>query len=442
MDFSGSTEKDNKEMLASIGVENAAGLFSVIPEKARVSGIELPAGLSEQEVLKKLESLSRKNVSMKDHACFRGAGIYEHFIPSLVEEITSRSEFATAYTPYQPEASQGTLQAIFEYQSMITELTGMDVANASLYDGASAAAEAASLAVRCTGRKKLAVSDAVHPEYAETIKTYLQGADVQFERLGAQSGETACGPVGSDTAAVIIQSPNFYGIIEQAAQFRKAASDAGAMLIMIVNPVSLGMLKTPGEYGADVCVGEGQVLGSPAGFGGFTFGFMACRKELSWKIPGRIVGQTTDTKGRRGFVLTLQSREQHIRREKATSNICTNSALNALASCVYLSGWGPEGLKKLAGLNAAKAAYAFERVTRLQGFEAAFPKKPFFNEFAVRTTKDITKLQVKLLTEKIIGPLELRRFNASLKDCLLFCVTEARTKEEIDRMVKILDLSR
>jgi len=439
MDFSPVTDKDKEEMLASIGVDSVSGLFSGIPEKARIKSVCLPDGISEMKLLKDFEALSRKNISIKDHACFRGAGIYDHFIPSLVGEITSRSEFTTAYTPYQPEASQGTLQAIFEYQSMITELTGLDVANASLYDGATAAAEAAALAVRVTGKKRLVISDAVHPEYREVIKTYLQGAGVTIDRMGANEGSTAPRDLENDIAAVIIQSPNFFGIIEEADNFRKIATQAGALLIMIVNPISLGMLKSPGEYGADVCVGEGQVLGLPAGFGGFNFGFMACKNELAWKIPGRIVGQTTDTKGRRGFVLTLQSREQHIRRERATSNICTNSALNALASCVYLSGWGAEGLKKLAETNAAKAAYAYEKITKLQGFDDAFVKKPFFNEFTVKTSKDINKMQVKLLTEKILGPFELGRFFKDMKNCLLFCVTEMRTKEEIDKLVKILD---
>jgi glycine dehydrogenase subunit 1 len=442
MDFSPIADKDRQEMLASIGVDSVSGLFSGIPGKARIKSIGLPDGVSEMKLLKTFEALSRKNVSIKDHACFRGAGIYEHFIPSLVGEITSRSEFSTAYTPYQPEASQGTLQAVFEYQSMITELTGLDVANASLYDGASAAAEAAALAIRCTGKKKLVISDAVHPEYREVIKTYLQGTDVAIDRMDANDGNTAPRELENDIAAVIIQSPNFFGVIEEADNFRKIASRAGALLIMIVNPVSLGMLKTPGEYGADVCVGEGQVLGSPAGFGGFTFGFMACKKELAWKMPGRIAGQTTDTKGRRGFVLTLQSREQHIRREKATSNICTNSALNALAACVYLSGWGAQGLRKLAETNAAKAAYAFEKITKLQGFNAVFNKKPFFNEFTVKTTKDINKMQVKLLAEKILGPFELGRFFKDMPNCLLFCVTETRTKEEIDKLVRILDSCR
>ncbi|MFH1367838.1 MAG: aminomethyl-transferring glycine dehydrogenase subunit GcvPA [Elusimicrobiota bacterium] len=438
MDFTPISSKDKQEMLDAIGVKDTAELFSVIPEKARIKKLNLPEGISEAKLLRTLDALSRKNFSLKEYTCFRGAGIYEHFVPALVEEIASRSEFTTAYTPYQPEASQGTLQAVFEYQSMITGLTGLDVANASLYDGASAVAEAALLALRATGRKKLFVSEAVHPEYREVLRTYLQGIDVEIKHFTAKNGSTAPYEIDADAAAVIIQSPNFFGIIEDAEAFRRIATQAGAMLIMSVNPISLGLLKTPGEFGADIAVGEGQVLGSPSGLGGFTFGFMACKKELAWKMPGRIVGQTTDTKGRRGYVLTLQSREQHIRREKATSNICTNSALNALAGCVYLSGWGSEGLKKLAETNAAKSGYAFNLLSKLPGFEPAFYNQPFFNEFVLKTKKNINKIYVKLLSEKILGPLGLGRFYKGMDDCLLFCVTELRTKEEIDKLAKIL----
>lgn len=438
MDYTPISDKEKQEMLASIGVKDAAELFSVIPEKARLKKLNLPEGMSEAKLVRTMEALSRKNYPLGEYTCFRGAGIYEHFIPSLVEEITGRSEFATAYTPYQPEASQGTLQAIFEYQSMITSLTGLDVANASLYDGATAVAEAALLAIRATGRKKLFVSEAVHPEYREVLKTYLQGIDIEIKNFSARKGQTSPFEIDPDTAAVIIQTPNFFGIMEDADAFRRIASQAGAMLVAVVNPISLGILKSPAEMGADIAVGEGQVLGSATGLGGFTFGFMACKKELAWKMPGRIVGQTIDSKGRRGYVLTLQSREQHIRREKATSNICTNSALNALAACVYLSGWGTDGLKKLAEVNAAKAGYAFAQITKLPGFEPAFHKTPFFNEFAVKTSKNMKKLYVTLLSEKILGPLELGRFYPDLQDCLLFCVTEQRTKEEIDRLVSVL----
>ena len=442
MEYISVNESEKKEMLKSIGVQNADELFSAIDRSARIKGLNLAPGLSELELLGKFENFSKKNVSLKDMKSFRGAGIYEHFIPSLVEEIITRSEFLTAYTPYQAEASQGTLQAIFEYQSLLVELTGLDVANASLYDGGSAVAEAALLCTRSTGRKKLLVSGAIHPEYLEVLKTYIQGSDIQTIMMPAEDGKTSAekakAMIDSDTAAVIVQSPNFFGTIEELTEFKKAAEKECALLVSVVNPVSLGLLKPPKETGADIAVGEGQVLGNPTGLGGFTFGFMAAKQALAWKMPGRIVGQTTDAKGRRGFVLTLQSREQHIRREKATSNICTNAALNALAGCVYLSGWGPEGLKKLGELNALKSRYAFDEITKIKGFESAFPNVAFFNEFTIKTSKDTKRIEQKLLEEKILGPLELERFFPELKGHLLFCVTETRTKADIDKLVKVL----
>ena len=442
MEYTSVNEKEKKEMLRCIGVKNSDELFASIDGSARIGGLNLAAGLSELELLSKFENLSKKNISLKEMKCFRGAGIYEHFIPSLVEEIIGRSEFLTAYTPYQAEASQGTLQAIFEYQSLLVELTGLDVANASLYDGGSAVAEAALLCARSTGKKKLLVSEALHPEYLEVLKTYLQGSNIQVITIPSENGKTSAEKakalIDTDTAAVIIQSPNFFGTIEELTEFKQAAEKEGALLVSVVNPVSLGLLKPPKETGADIAVGEGQVLGNPTGLGGFTFGFMAAKQALAWKMPGRIVGQTTDTKGRRGFVLTLQSREQHIRREKATSNICTNTALNALAGCVYLSGWGPEGLRKLGELNAQKSRYAFDEITRIKGFESAFPQAVFFNEFTVKTSKDTKRIEEKLLEEKILGPLELERFFPELKGHILFCVTETRTKADIDKLVKVL----
>ncbi|MCX5781357.1 MAG: aminomethyl-transferring glycine dehydrogenase subunit GcvPA [Elusimicrobia bacterium] len=442
MDYISINDQEKKEMFSSIGVSKAEDLFSVIPEKAKVKGLNLPKGLSEQELVSKFEILAGKNISLKQMKSFRGAGIYEHFIPSLVDEITGRSEFLTAYTPYQAEASQGTLQTIFEYQSLITQLTGLDVANASMYDGASALAEAALVSIRSTGKKKLLVSSALHPEYFQVLKTYLQGLAIDIKTIPLDGGNTSTKDLKNlfdpDTASVIIQSPNFFGQIEDLEEIKKLCEPAGFLLISVVNPISLGILKSPGEAGSDICVGEGQVLGNPSGMGGFTFGFMSCKQSLAWKMPGRIVGQTTDTKGRRGFVLTLQSREQHIRREKATSNICTNSALNALAGCVYLSGWGPEGFKKLSTLNLSKSRYAFEEIIKIKGFSAAFSNHNFFNEFVIKTTKDVNKLQSKLLDEKILGPLELEKFFPEFKNCLLFCVTEARTKKDIDKLVDIL----
>ena len=440
MDYIPVNEKDNKEMLLSIGVKDASELFSVIPEKARVAKLDLPTGISEQKLVKELERLSSLNVSSKQYSSYLGAGVYEHFIPAVVGEITGRSEFSTAYTPYQPEASQGTLQAIFEYQSMIAELTGLDVSNASLYDGASAVAEAALLCARSSGKKKVAVSKALHPEYRKVLSTYLEGSDIRIVEIDIDNGATSLGSAvklcDADTGGLIIQSPNFFGIIEDLTQFRNAAK--GVLLAAVVNPLSLGVLKSPGEAGADIAVGEGQVLGNASGLGGFTFGFLAVKKEFAWKIPGRIVGQTTDSRGNRGYVLTLQSREQHIRREKATSNICTNSALNALAACVYMAGWGPEGMKKLGEQNISKSAYAFERITKIPGFSPAFPGQAFFNEFTVKTERNTEEVVKALLSKNILGPLPLKGFYPEMKDALLFCVTETKTKEDIDNLVKVL----
>jgi len=435
-------EKEKKEMLESVGIKDASELFSVIPKEARISKLNLPEGMSELKLTKELERLAGRNVSSKECTTFLGAGIYEHFIPAVVGEITSRSEFSTAYTPYQPEASQGTLQSIFEYQSMITELTGLDVSNASLYDGASAVAEAALLCARSTDRKKIIVSKAVHPEYRRVLATYLEASDIKICEIetvnGATSIVSAKNMCDSETAGIIIQSPNFFGVIEDMKEFGELARASGALFTAVVNPLSLGILRTPGEYGADIAVGEGQVFGSPAGLGGFTFGFLAVKKEFAWKIPGRIVGQTIDNKGARGYVLTLQSREQHIRREKATSNICTNSALNALGACVYLSGWGPDGIKKLGEINISKSRYAYEHIIKIKGFAPSFPIKPFFNEFVIKTYKDIETIGNRLLANKIIGPLALGKFYKDMPGTLLFCVTETKTKQDIDFLVKTL----
>ncbi len=435
-------EKEKNEMLAAAGVSDTGELFSVIPPEARIAGLKLPAGVSEQELTKELYALSSRNRSLNDLVCFRGAGVYDHYIPALVEEITGRSEFLTAYTPYQAEASQGTLQAVFEYQSLICALTGLDVANASLYDGASAVAEAALLAARATGRKKIVISRALHPESADVLKTYLQGTGCEtvtapVDVHGATDLSLAASLIDGQAAALIIQSPNFFGTIEDLAAARKAAA-GGTLLIAAVNPLSLGVLLSPGEAGADIAVGEGQALGNAPSFGGAGFGFLAVNKALSWKIPGRVVGQTIDADGARGFVLTLQSREQHIRREKATSNICTNAALNALAGCVYLAGLGPSGIRKIAEANLANSRYAFDRLSRLPGFSPAYEKQVFFNEFVLRSSRDNAALQKKLLSKGILGPLDLGTVDPDMKGLLLFCVTEARTKEDIDRLAKVL----
>lgn len=429
-------------MLSSIGAADIDELFAPIPAASRIKKLNLPEGMSEHSLVKHFHQLCAKNRSLDDLICFRGAGVYDHFIPTLVEDVISRTEFYTAYTPYQAEASQGTLQTIFEYQSLICALTGLDVSNASLYDGASAVAEAVLLAMRATGRTTVVLSAGIHPEYREVVATYLQGIPSKIITLplvnGATSLSTLAQVIDANTAAVVVQSPNFSGTIEEMAVIGKLAAENNALMISVVNPISLGLLSSPNETGAHIAVGEGQILGNPSGLGGFSFGFMACRKEFAWKMPGRIVGQTTDTEGRRGFVLTLQSREQHIRREKATSNICTNAALNALAGCVYMSGWGPEGIRNLAQTNTDKCHYAFDKIVSIPGFSPAFDNQIFFNECAVKTTKDIKKLQKLLIKNGILGPMGLGRWYPDLKDVLLFCVTETRSKAEIDQLIEVL----
>ena len=443
MEYTQNNSEETKEMLKAAGAQSCEAFFENIPKNLRAKELNVSGGYSEQELLKNFKESAAKNSTL---TVFRGAGIYDHYIPSLVGEILSRSEFWTAYTPYQAEASQGTLAAIFEYQSMICALTGLDVSNASLYDGATAVAEAALLALRVNSKKKIIISSALNPEYANVLKTYLENFDVKIIAANISSNgalERAALDVliDDDTAAVIVQSPNFYGICEDMQSLANCAKSKKVLFIAVVNPLSLGIFKSPGEYGADIAVGEGQALGLPMSAGGATFGFMAVKKGLEWKMPGRIVGQTIDKDGKRGFVLTLQSREQHIRREKATSNICTNASLNALAACVYMSGWGSEGFKKLAQTNISKARYAFNKIKALDGFKAKFgdeTAKDFFNEFVIETQKDIKKINKTLLKNGILGPIDLSQTNANMKNCLLFCVTEQRTKEEIDKLVEIL----
>jgi len=441
MNYTSQNQKDKKEMLTAIGINGTDELFDVIPKNLRAGKLNIVGGKTEQELLNYFSDIALKN---KILTSFRGAGIYDHFIPSLVYEVIGRSEFWTAYTPYQAEASQGTLQAIFEYQSLICALTGLDTSNASLYDGATATAEAALLALRVSGKSKILISSALHPEYIQVVKTYLENTKAKLVFLdisckGRVEKEILEANLDNDTAAVIIQSPNYFGVIEDMQVLSVVAKGKNSLFVAVVNPLSLGVFKAPGEYSADIAVGEGQVLGSPMSVGGVTFGFMAVKKALEWKMPGRIVGQTADKRGERGFVLTLQSREQHIRREKATSNICTNASLNALAGCVFLSGWGSCGFKKLAEINVSKARYAFNKIKSLEGFKSKFGEdKAFFNEFVIETQKDVKKINEVLLENNILGPLDLSETRETFKNCLLFCVTEQRTKIEIDKLAEIL----
>lgn len=435
--------KDKKEMFKTIGVKDTEELLSLqIPEVLRAKKLNLDKGMSEQELLSLFKKYSQKNKS--NLVCFRGAGIYDHFVPSIVDEIIGRSEFWTAYTPYQAEASQGTLQAIFEYQSIICELTGLDCSNASMYDGATAVAEAILLAVRASRKNKIVISQALNPQYISVVQTYTKNLNIEFiyididKKTGTINKDTLNSIINEDIAAVVIQSPNFFGTVEDMQELSNIAKSKKALFISVVNPVSLGLLKSPAEYGADIAVGEGQVFGNHMYFGGSTFGFMAVTKALEWKMPGRIVGQTIDKDGKRGFVLTLQSREQHIRREKATSNICTNAALNSFAACVYVAYLGSQGIKELADTNISKARYAFDKIKNIKGFTPLFKDSLFFNEFVFKTDKNIEKINEELLKEDILGPMDLGKINKEYKNCIMFAVTEQRTKQEIDKLTEIL----
>ena len=438
------SDKDKKEMFESIGVKDTQELLSLqIPETLRVKKLNLDKGMSEQELISLFKRYAHKNKA--NLACFRGAGIYDHFVPSIVDEIIGRSEFWTAYTPYQAEASQGTLQAIFEYQSVMCELTGMECSNASMYDGATAVAEAILLAIRASRKNKVIISSALNPEYISVVETYTKNLNIEIVKIdvdsktGALNKDALNNVLDETVAAVVVQSPNFFGTIEDMQELSKVSKDKKALFVAVVNPVSLGLLKTPGEYGADIAVGEGQVFGNQMYLGGSTFGFMVVTKALEWKMPGRIVGQTVDKDGKRGFVLTLQSREQHIRREKATSNICTNAALNSFAACVYAAYLGSQGIKELAETNISKARYAFDKIKNIKGFVPLFENSVFFNEFVFKTDKNIDKINEELMKENILGPLDLGKIDDKYKNCVMFAVTEKRTKQEIDKLAEILN---
>ena len=436
------TESQQKQMLAETGLKDFDGLFADVPESMRLkTPLGLPEALSEPALLKRAKALAAENRSADDSACFLGAGAYDHFIPSVVGRIISRQEFYTAYTPYQPEISQGTLQGIFEYQSMISMLTGMEVSNASMYDGATALAEAAMMACAATRRSEVVVVSGLNPEMSAVLATYTnaRGVSVKYVPLRDYRADVGAvkAAVDKNTAAVIAQSPNFFGCIEDVSSLAQAAHGAGALMVQACEPISLALLKTPAENGADVAVGEGQPLGNALNFGGPYFGFFATSKALMRKMPGRIAGMTVDQDGRRGYVLTLQAREQHIRREKATSNICSNEALNALTAVVYLSVLGKEGLLEVAGQCVRKAHYACDKLLATGKFELV-SDAPFFMEFALRYKGDPAELNRRLLGRGIIGGLDLgKRYPALGADNVyLVAVTEKRTKDEIDALAQ------
>jgi len=432
-------------MLRSVGLNSAEELFDSIPADLRFNGpLNTPAALSEIELLAGFEEMAARNRAAR-RPSFLGAGAYSHYSPTIVDHLISRSEFFTAYTPYQPEISQGTLQAIFEFQTLVCQLTGMDVANASMYDGSTALAEAVLMAERITRRKKIVTSAAIHPEYMEVVNTYVQHYGIELERIDydAKTGlisDEGLNALDDKTAALVVQSPNFFGCIEDVCALAERAHAAGALIIVAVTEsISLGLLRSPGACGADIVVAEGQSFGVPLSFGGPFVGLFATRDKYARQIPGRLVGEAYDKQGRRGFVLTLATREQHIRREKATSNICTNEGLIALAATIYMETMGRAGLQEVALQCAQKAAYAARRISGLEGFSLPF-SAPRFNEFVVRAPLDAKKLLSHLADEKnITGGLALSRYYKDSPNDLLVCVTETNSRQEIDALVEGLE---
>ncbi|MFO7321886.1 MAG: aminomethyl-transferring glycine dehydrogenase subunit GcvPA [Chloroflexota bacterium] len=434
------TDVERQQMLAAIGVTTIEDLFEAVPSTHRFPKLDLPAGVSEMEIAAEMLALSEANDHAQDFAIFRGAGAYHHFIPSALNHILLRGEFYTAYTPYQPEVSQGTLQATFEYQSMMCALTGMDAANASHYDGGTSLAEAVTVALEVSRhkRKKIVLSHAIHPQYRAVVRTYHQGNGVEITGdEGMASLAELTDLIDDNTALVAVAYPNFFGQIEDFSELVEKAHAAGALVAFVINPIALGLLKTPGSLGADIVVGEAQPLGIPLGFGGPYLGFFGVRKEYVRRIAGRIVGETTDKNGKRAYVMTLRPREQDIRREKATSNICTNQGLMALAAAIYLSLMGKHGLRKVAELCYHKAHYAADRIDALEGFDVD-RSKPFFHEFVVKCPLPVAKINRALIDKGIIGGYDLSQDYPELENHMLVCVTEMNSKEEIDALVEAL----
>lgn len=429
------TEQDQQEMLAAIGVEQVDELFSDIPESVRFQGeYNIKPAKSESALLKELTQLADQNANLKQYASFLGAGVYDHYAPIIVDHVISRSEFYTAYTPYQPEISQGELQAIFEFQTMICELTGMDVANSSMYDGGTALAEAAMLSTGQTRRKKILLSQTVHPEARDVVKTYAKGQRVEVIEIPYRDGVTDLVALqellADDVAGVIVQYPNFFGRVEPLKEMEEMIHHVKSMFIVSSNPLALGALTPPGKLGADIVTGDAQPFGMSASFGGPHCGYFAVTTKLLRKVPGRLVGQTVDEDGKRGFVLTLQAREQHIRRDKATSNICSNQALNALAAAVAMTALGKTGVKQMAIQNIQKAHYA-KQLLKQKGIEVIFDG-PSFNEFIVKLPTSYQEVNDQLFTKQMIGGYDLGQAYPELQDHMLVAVTELRTKEEID----------
>jgi glycine dehydrogenase subunit 1 len=438
------TDVERQQMLAAIGVTTIEDLFDAVPAKFRFPKLNLPGPMSEMEVAQEVAALAEANEHGGDYALFRGAGAYHHYSPAVLNHLLLRGEFYTAYTPYQPELSQGTLQAVFEYQSMMCALTGMDAANASHYDGATSLAEAITVALEVSRRKrkKVVLHPAIHPQYREVVRTYHQGTDVTIVGDTGKSSEKTTADdlikhIDDQTAMVAVQYPNFFGTIEDFGKLVEATHNAGALMVFVVNPMALALFKSPGELGADIVVGEGQPLGIPLSYGGPYLGFFAVREEYVRKIAGRIIGETVDHDGRRAFVMTLRPREQDIRRDKASSNICTNQGLMALATCIYLSLMGRNGLRKVAEINYHRAHYAAKQINKIKGFKVN-TTKPFFNEFTVKCPRSVRDINAALIERGIIGGYDLEADYPKLKDHMLVAVTEMNSKAEIDAFVDAL----
>jgi glycine dehydrogenase subunit 1 len=433
------TEGDRQSMLESIGKRTFEELISHIPKEVRAKELDLRDGLSELELSKRVTALAMRNKPTSDQSSFLGGGSYRRYVPAVVGNILSRSEFATAYTPYQPEVSQGSLQAIYEFQTAICLLTSMDVANASMYDGPTACAEAALMAARLTNRHKIVVSKTVNPEYSAVTKTYVKNCGLELVETFSDGGTTTIteGTVDAQVAAVVVQYPNHLGILEDIKALAESTHAQGALLVVITDPISLGLLTPPGEFGADIVVGDAQSCGNNLSFGGPSAGYMACRKDYIRQLPGRLAGMTVDNRGQKAFTLTLQTREQHIRRAKATSNICTNQALNALAMLIYLAFMGPQGLQRLANISLQRAHYLASKLTAIPGV-SLLHDKPFFSEFAIKVNVPVENLLDDLKERGILGGISLGKFDSELSDAILVSVTEMNDAAELDNYAKIL----
>lgn len=444
MPYHFNTPEDTQQMLQSIGADSVDELFESIPETLRLQRpLDLPAAMGELELSQHMQGLAEKNLHHQNSVCFLGGGSYDHFIPAVVDSLASRGEFYTSYTPYQPEVSQGNLQCMFEYQTLICQLTGMDVSNASLYDGGSAVTEAALMALSLTrGKNQVVISDAVHPEYRQILSTYLSNLDAELVTVPSENGQTSAASLAASvndrTACVIVQHPNFFGCPEDLANLSQVTHDQDAFMIASVDPLSLGVLRRPGDLGADIVVAEGQSLGNPMYYGGPYLGIMACRESFLRRMPGRIAGQTLDHRGNTCWVLTMQTREQHIRRDKATSNICTNQGLFALRASIYLSLLGPAGLREVGELCLRKTHYAAEQLTQQERFTKAFDA-PHFKEFVVRDERgEVADLLSEAESQGFLAGVPLGTWYPDMQDCFLIAVTEQRTKSQIDRLVNIL----